>query len=266
MNLRRCFLVCLFFVATDAISASFNCQKANSNVEIMICTNPELSRLDEVLSNQYKYTLNSSPDKSLLKSEQKLWLNTQRKNCNTDYNCLINAYKERIVSLADVNASTSKANASNNTVLGRCHMNVCWWWKVEKQESIQSSGKGKLIRVYTRGVENEYPDGNYPDSFPKQLNKSWGKNTQESYIFCSLKLPMYIAYNNDEKLFDGTIPFDDSGTPSGATEGVTNLYNYTCYGISDPSKVPASYYDIPSEYKAQNIKLKNPSEVFTLLK
>jgi uncharacterized protein YecT (DUF1311 family) len=245
---------------------SFNCQNAVDSVEKMICTNPELSRLDEVLSNQYKNTLNSSSDKLLLKSQQILWLKTQRKSCNTDYNCLINTYKERIVSLADANTATSKVAASNNIILGRCHMEVCWWWKVEKQELVQSSEKGKLIKFYTKGVDKEYPGGNYPDSFPKQLNKLWGKNIQERYIFCSLPLPMYIDFNKEENQFNGTIPFDDSGMPSGATEGVANLYNYICYGISDPQKVPATNYNIPTEFKTQDIKLKTPTEVFSFLK
>jgi len=89
-----------------AWSASFDCQKARSAPEKMVCANQELSRLDEQLDQTYRGALNTvasqvKADKtpagapSKLVKEQKHWITYQRNIC-TDAACLREVYQARI--------------------------------------------------------------------------------------------------------------------------------------------------------------------------
>jgi Uncharacterized protein conserved in bacteria, putative lipoprotein len=56
------FLVSLFvngFLSVQAIAASFDCAKANTKTEHLICDNPDISKLDEDLESAYKNALNT---------------------------------------------------------------------------------------------------------------------------------------------------------------------------------------------------------------
>ena len=50
-------------------AASFNCNKASTKNEIAICSDPELSTLDEVLAATYKQTRGIVSDANKLKNE-----------------------------------------------------------------------------------------------------------------------------------------------------------------------------------------------------
>jgi len=191
-----------------------------------------------------------SPTKKALKIRQLAWLK-DRNQCQ-DVSCLKNAYEERINELGS--SSTQKEAFQNNVVLGRCHMNECWWWKVEKSENIKSASNGKLVKVYVRDAGIEFPDGNYPDVFPQNGNNRWSKEVSEAFVFCSLKLPTYIEYSKETKKFIGTIPFSQDGSTSGATEGIGNLYSYVCG--------KQSIFEINPELELSEINIGKPTDIF----
>jgi uncharacterized protein len=85
---------------TSMYGASFDCSKASSSVEKMICNNVMLSELDEQLGKQYKEVLNNASDdnKILIKKEQKSWMKDEQKICKTN-SCLEAAYTSRISAL-----------------------------------------------------------------------------------------------------------------------------------------------------------------------
>jgi len=76
---------------------SFDCSKASSSTEKIICDNPELGALDQDLNKRYKLALTQS---DVVKKQQKIWLKTI-KRCTDDV-CLINEYKSRISVLSSV--------------------------------------------------------------------------------------------------------------------------------------------------------------------
>lgn len=87
-------------LAMPAFSASFDCGKASTWVEKTVCSNPELSRLDEAMAKNYKNTLAKAfeyEDSKLYKEEvrdgQFKWLSFQRNTCKSEA-CLIREYKE----------------------------------------------------------------------------------------------------------------------------------------------------------------------------
>lgn len=86
--------LCCFF-SLVALAASFDCAKAGSAAEKLVCSDSELSKADEELSTVYNHALDSSAEKSEFKKEQLNWIRTRRNPCR-DKKCLAAAYKERI--------------------------------------------------------------------------------------------------------------------------------------------------------------------------
>lgn len=83
-------LACLMVGQIQA--ASFDCAKASTKVEKLICTDAELSKLDEALAAAYADALKST-DPASLKAGQKAWFNV-RNRC-VDVACIQKAYRQR---------------------------------------------------------------------------------------------------------------------------------------------------------------------------
>ena len=90
--------VLLTLFAETVAGASFNCARASTAVEKMICADPSLSRLDERLAAQYAAAMEHA-DSGLLRSGQRAWLRETRPACD-DAACLRLAYRQRIEELA----------------------------------------------------------------------------------------------------------------------------------------------------------------------
>lgn len=86
-------------VETGPITASFDCAKASSAQEKMICSDRELARLDVELSAVYRKAREAASDPKALQNEQIQWLKASRKACS-DKACLAEAYKSRTAELS----------------------------------------------------------------------------------------------------------------------------------------------------------------------
>lgn len=86
---------------STAQAASFDCSKAASTVEKLICGDDELSKMDETLSKTYLQT-DQSGDHQKATREQRQWLKDKRNAC-LDEKCLKSAYTTRINELATDN-------------------------------------------------------------------------------------------------------------------------------------------------------------------
>lgn len=89
------FLIILFCNFQVAQATSFDCRKASSQVEKLICANENLSKLDSSLGRLYNSRKKNNPS---LVNEQKQWLLKDRNTCQTNA-CLIKAYSSRIKAL-----------------------------------------------------------------------------------------------------------------------------------------------------------------------
>jgi len=246
------FLV-LFLMAFKSHAVSFDCAKASTLVEKTVCSDKELSDLDDLLMQSYKNAMSNATNKKALKAAQLAWLKT-RNRCQ-DVGCLKKAYGERTKQL---NTSVVHNDIPKNVVPGRCHMNSCWWWKVENTENIQAENKGRLVKVHVKTTSADYSDAEvekngYPD-FP--LPQAQWDNTTEVFLFCSKKLPTYIEYHQDSGQFTGTVPFDQSGATSGATEGIGNLYLYVCNSGKQP------VFEMSAELEFSEMILKKPTDIY----
>ena len=85
-----------FALVMAAQAASFDCGKATTKVEKLVCANPEISKLDDTLGKAYQDDLTKADEeqKQLLITEQKHWLRHTRNVCS-DESCLKLAYWSR---------------------------------------------------------------------------------------------------------------------------------------------------------------------------
>jgi len=106
--------IALFFATLASQGASFDCSKATTNVEKLICQDTAASRtvseLDSAMSDIYSAKLADAPDPDTLKKDQRHWLSSIRNKCS-DTPCLEAAYTQRIEQL------TSKENANKQRIL-----------------------------------------------------------------------------------------------------------------------------------------------------
>ncbi len=103
----------LILTVTTAYSASFDCTKAKSTVEKAICTDTELSKLDEDLSKVYKDALKEHPVENYVKTRQRAWIKTNS-YCDKSklVNCLKENYKGRIKQLNEINKIQVYSNSN----------------------------------------------------------------------------------------------------------------------------------------------------------
>ena len=105
----------LFFLSHAACvsAASFDCGKAGTAVEKMICADPELSQLDEVLWSEYRKALNNTSEPIALKHKQKQWLK-EREVCSNRL-CIKGKYSAQLLYLFKLNSPVSKAVIAEST-------------------------------------------------------------------------------------------------------------------------------------------------------
>jgi uncharacterized protein len=105
--LRVALVVALCAHTASAWSAnpSFNCAKASSSVEKLICNDAELADLDRSLATLYGRVLenSSATDNRLLKAEQRGWIKGRDDCWKSDdmRGCVLREYRYRIDALRD---------------------------------------------------------------------------------------------------------------------------------------------------------------------
>lgn len=98
----KLFLLSLAFSITSAAIAgqaapSFDCSKAGTQVENMICDHPKIAQLDSDLADAYKIALRDSPWASAnkrIRADQRDWI-ARRDRCDSP-RCLRQVYHQRI--------------------------------------------------------------------------------------------------------------------------------------------------------------------------
>ena len=100
-------LILALLAVSSALSASFDCDRAVTEVERMICKDHRLSRLDDELALSFRSALSKVQDKHPLRQEQKAWL-VRRDGCSkvdmqgkevVDTDCLWFSYQVRTARL-----------------------------------------------------------------------------------------------------------------------------------------------------------------------
>ncbi len=115
--MQKLFIIAAILAFTSlGFAASFDCTKASNLVENAICSDSQLSDLDELLNRSYKQALANALNVNALKSEQRAWLKNVRNKCQ-DSLCLRRVYKERI-SVIDDSDTLSNDNLNERSMIG----------------------------------------------------------------------------------------------------------------------------------------------------
>lgn len=97
--MRMLWIILALLVPVQSWAASFDCAKASTKLEKLICSDKELNALDDALGKAYKKALSGAADRDALKNGQKEWLKNTLRPCDIDKACLVPAYKNRIAAL-----------------------------------------------------------------------------------------------------------------------------------------------------------------------
>jgi uncharacterized protein YecT (DUF1311 family) len=99
-TMRMCFSLCLIIclAISNVYAASFDCKKAKTEIEKMICSDGEASQFDEELARKYKKALTLVSYKDQMKKQQQEWIKTLRNACK-DETCLQREYRDRIAAM-----------------------------------------------------------------------------------------------------------------------------------------------------------------------
>lgn len=106
----------ILLVVCSSHAASFDCQKASTAMEVLICSDPQLSAIDESLNATFKSVLSVHPNRSLITRWERDWLKSPEvRDCKTAA-CLKTAFSNRIVMLHRVAVDGSAVAWSGNYV------------------------------------------------------------------------------------------------------------------------------------------------------
>ncbi len=117
MRIWKVFILFLFWVPASE-AASFDCKKAGTAVEKLICSDAHLSSADEDIAALYKELRGklSTSAKDALKAEQRAWLKTRNQElCSEIYSCLLGHY-QRIIVLKKYVEKTSLPQQAAGTI------------------------------------------------------------------------------------------------------------------------------------------------------
>jgi uncharacterized protein len=81
-------------------SPSFDCKKATTPDEDLICSDEALSALDVQVAATYKKVLSATKDKAALKATHQDWIKNEHQICSSK-ECLTNSYQKRLVALSN---------------------------------------------------------------------------------------------------------------------------------------------------------------------
>lgn len=140
-------------------AASFDCNKATSETEIAICSDPDLSALDEMLASlfQTKVSINfelelqsNYGDEVLFPSflstdtraKQRLWINNNQLKCYSNTICLVHSYLDRISDFfALKDQDDDRLDGS---------------WRITEKHSIPGGGYTVIIWKFDSNSNNDY--------------------------------------------------------------------------------------------------------------
>ncbi|MEX3672291.1 lysozyme inhibitor LprI family protein [Paraburkholderia phenoliruptrix] len=86
---------------TTGVHSSFDCTKASSPIEHLICSTPESANADLRLADAYSKARAKTSDPAALKADQRNWLANERNACS-DAACLVRVMNDRIERLSSM--------------------------------------------------------------------------------------------------------------------------------------------------------------------
>lgn len=208
-------------VTTQA--ASFDCTKASSKIEKMICGDEKLSKLDEELNLAYKNVLQDESQSEAVRQAQKKWIKERNGCSNSD--CVILAYQKRISELASSPISTKNSSSSRKPL--SCPQ--CGTWNVFQADVVMPSDPSNAVlwnepigeTVYADDKLIEFPDCGsftYKTTSSKLRDENGSKYHDLSMQLMKKADSKYLPQCNGEN-WTLNIEFDDNEIDDGGWGG-----------------------------------------------
>jgi len=150
-----------FALVTTAQAASFDCRKASSTIEKLVCDTPAISKLDDDLGKAYKEATRKANEeqKQRLATDQKYWLKHVRNLC-ADESCVKQAYQFRLTALTSFfeSAAATPSDAPTDAFCTAVR---------KMKHSVESEIQGAYQTVYTYALDKYYlyGEGNGVEEF-----------------------------------------------------------------------------------------------------
>ncbi|MGC2048254.1 MAG: lysozyme inhibitor LprI family protein [Gallionella sp.] len=193
-------------------AASFDCAKASTHIEKLICTNEELSVLDEKLSAVYGRNIADSENRTGMAKAQRSWLRDLRNTCDNSQ-CAIDMYEKRLLELENISGAYD-ALPDSKFISKLCQQLIK---KTDRErivkerdnvDDINNDGREEIVKTCWGGTMNtpctDYFDQSGKRVFPKEMNyerKDWVLGAQSfRYLGRTFSL-LYRDYELEKPLF-----------------------------------------------------------------
>lgn len=164
---------------SPAQAASFDCAKASTKVEHLICSDVELSKLDDELDNAYRKSLQVTHHPSDLKQKQRDWL-AERNGC-ADSDCVESSYRSQLGEL------TGKPKAGKLLTLLSKNENLCGAYKKYIEHEVAT--KRQYGHMTVPMCERPFGEG-----YPEFKAIKWREVSPEDYPELAVQAYRYIHY------------------------------------------------------------------------
>lgn len=169
------FVFLLFISAAYGEEASFDCSKAQSKVEHMICSSPDLSDMDDTMA--FSYLIASAESKSIdmqhLAQQQSAWLK-ERDQCQ-DEACVKNQYETRVEKLNAKVCDFYSGGANGDEICSGNKLNIL----NKILAKVQRHYEEYVIKQYEKPDISEMQPSEVKDALIKE-SLAWKKYTEAS--------------------------------------------------------------------------------------
>lgn len=215
-------LLVLFLGSPICHGASFDCTKAATKLEQIICSNRQLSELDGALARSYEERLRELRETSLLREQQRTWLHEVRNRC-VDAKCLAKVYQKRLAQLSV--APTFPSDICSVPDGGALGEGYCLGSKVEASDQLLSNLIDVLVmsRGLTRAQELGFEEKQV--AWRKDLRchceeKAFGYNTGGGNVIYSCEIPEIEKRIDEIKAILSGAALDHGGNAPRTCKGI----------------------------------------------
>lgn len=168
MNHRghRLAALALAVISSSTLAASFDCAKARSDAENLICADPELSRRDELLAELYTRRKATAPDKAAFKRQNVARWKQREAQCH-DKACLEAWYDSRMTELQGTSDYPTDVTTRSDSSTQACREK-----KVTRQDILRVKAE-----IATYAAQRDMTEEQLADSV------GWDQTKMEALVF-----------------------------------------------------------------------------------
>lgn len=216
-------IVISFLCCSSSNAASFDCTKAKSQSEKLICDDPQLSALDDDLSLLYKKARSVTNDKDAFNTQNKTEWSNREKDCKNK-TCMLLWYEHRKNQLIEIINKTNYNQKDSDSIV---------------KSNQQPDSSAHELKVLITGLKNKQILS-YKDAFSEAHQIKLLKQKYETYpiaidfYFNQVKFDLDVLFINDLKVkLPFEFPIGSEQTDAGFLEKESNSYFFGQYDFNN---------------------------------